>query len=234
MGMLQARTKSILEASIRDFIETGKPVTSESLFDRYDFGIRPAMIRRELNFLGEAGFLSQNHPSAGRVPTDKAYRFFIRELLSRNGLIKKGNNRFADLIEEFLTGERVRFIKEMASYLKILSAGFEPETEWFVRSGFREMLEGLDFRSRDELLEVVNDLEVLPERLMRSVITWKEESNWPRVFVGKSPITKSPHLTVLVERLNPNKQELYLVAIGPKRMDYEKSLGLFKHLEKYV
>ena len=64
------RTAQILEAAIQEFINTGEPVSSGLLYDRYDFGIKPAMIRLELDELEDGGYLEQPHHSAGRVPTD--------------------------------------------------------------------------------------------------------------------------------------------------------------------
>ena len=78
--MLKERTLDILEASVRDFIETGNPVTSERLYRKYDFGIKPAMIRWELHDLAKQNYLCQNHPSGGRIPSDKAYKFFVEEI----------------------------------------------------------------------------------------------------------------------------------------------------------
>ncbi|OGG38085.1 hypothetical protein A2116_00215 [Candidatus Jorgensenbacteria bacterium GWA1_49_17] len=229
--MLKERTKLVLDAAVRDYITVGKPVTSESLFGKYDFGIKPAMIRWELCALGEDDYFYQNHPSGGRIPTDKAYRFFINELLD-SGEEARTSNRFEDLIENFFEGERTRLIEKMAGYLKTLSVGYEPETDWFMKSGFRNMLENLALTDRDEILEVVDDFENLSARLTKTVGKWHEEDEWPQVFLGKSPITKSPHLAVMVDCFRPANQELFVMVIGPKRMDYEKSLNVLRSLER--
>ena len=71
------RTKSILEAVIKEFAKTGSPVSSSRLYENYDFGIRPARIRSELNSLVKLGYLDRPHTSAGRVPTNKGYVFFV-------------------------------------------------------------------------------------------------------------------------------------------------------------
>ena len=79
---MNERTAQILEAAIQGFINTGEPVSSGWLFDHYDFGIKPAMIRLELDKLEDDGYLEQPHHSAGRVPTDVGYEFFAKQLLS--------------------------------------------------------------------------------------------------------------------------------------------------------
>ena len=220
-----------MDTAIRDYILTGRPATSESLFEKYDFGIKPAMIRAELCALGEDGYFYQNHPSGGRIPTDKAYRLFIRELLERE---ESGRTfgRFENLIESFFEGERARLIENMAGYLKALSVGYEPETDWFMKSGFKNMLECLALTDRDEILEVVDDFENLSSRLMKTAEKWRGEEEWPQVFLGRNRITRSPHLAVMVDRLRPANQDFFVMVIGPKRMDYEKSLGVLRSLER--
>ena len=78
---LNERTKSILNAIINSYIATAEPVGSRTVTKRYELGISPATVRNIMSDLEEMGFLSQPHTSAGRVPTDKAYRFYIDTLL---------------------------------------------------------------------------------------------------------------------------------------------------------
>lgn len=237
---MEPRAKAILESSVRDFIEEGRPITSECLYEKHDFGIKPAMIRWELNDLCGAGYFYQNHPSGGRFPTDKAYRFFVKELLhndegeTRGGRNESNLNKFAGLVEGFLEGKRDRLIHELADYLGVLSVGYEPVAEWIARSGFKDLCETLELKSRDDFVEVVSDFEALPDRLVESVRQWKKDTVWPQVFVGQSPITKSRYLSVIAHRLDIDDNDVFIIAIGPKRMDYEKSLDLLKSLERTV
>jgi len=74
---LDERKARLLQAVVREFIQTAEPVGSKALADRYSLGISPATIRNELAALEEQGFLSHPHTSAGRVPTDRGYRFYV-------------------------------------------------------------------------------------------------------------------------------------------------------------
>ena len=222
---------------MREFIKTGQPITSKRLYQKYDFGIRPAMIRWELNDLSEAGYFYQNHPSGGRFPTDKAYRFFVRNLLRDSEEEIRVNShidRFVDLMEEFLEGERDRLIQELSGYLGVLGVGYEPVAERMSSSGFKDLFSNLELDERSDFVEVAKDFEFLPNRLALNINRWQEDDAWPQVFIGKSPITKSHHLSVVAQRLVVNNEEIFIIAIGPKRMDYEKSLGLLKYLEKVL
>ena len=80
--MLSERQQAILGAVVQGFVEDGRPVGSKSLAVRPDLEWSPSTIRSELASLEEEGFLSHPHTSAGRVPTDSGYRFYVEELLT--------------------------------------------------------------------------------------------------------------------------------------------------------
>ncbi|MDZ7766324.1 MAG: heat-inducible transcriptional repressor HrcA [Melioribacteraceae bacterium] len=78
---LTEREKSILRYVIQQFILTANPVGSRNIAKRYDIGLSPASIRNIMSDLEESGFLNHPHTSAGRVPTDKGYRFYVDSLM---------------------------------------------------------------------------------------------------------------------------------------------------------
>lgn len=80
MGITE-RQKLILALVIREYIETAQPVGSQRLVEHYSLGFSPATVRNEMATLTEAGLLRQLHTSAGRVPTEEGYRYFVRQLM---------------------------------------------------------------------------------------------------------------------------------------------------------
>ena len=78
---LNARARKILYAAVTEFIATGEPVGSRTLARKYGLDLSPASIRNVLSDLEEGGFFHQPHASAGRVPSDRAFRFFIDALM---------------------------------------------------------------------------------------------------------------------------------------------------------
>lgn len=77
---IDERTRKILMAIIHSFIHTGEPVGSRVISKRFDFGLSPATIRNIMSDLEDMGFLEQPHTSAGRMPTDKGYRYYVDNL----------------------------------------------------------------------------------------------------------------------------------------------------------
>lgn len=80
---LSRRERRVLEAVIRSYVETAEPAGSRTLSRRFGLGVSPATIRNTMSELEEKGFLFHPHTSAGRVPTDKAYRAYVDSLLTR-------------------------------------------------------------------------------------------------------------------------------------------------------
>ena len=83
---LDERQKIILALVIRDYIDHAQPVGSKTLVDKYGLNFSPATVRNEMVALTEVGFLHQPHTSAGRVPTEEGYRYFVRQLMGRTDL----------------------------------------------------------------------------------------------------------------------------------------------------
>jgi heat-inducible transcriptional repressor len=79
---LTPRERRVLEAVIQAYVQTAEPAGSRLLSRRFGLGVSPATIRNTMSDLEEKGFLSHPHTSAGRVPTDKAYRAYVDSLLN--------------------------------------------------------------------------------------------------------------------------------------------------------
>lgn len=74
---LDDRKINILKAIIGSYIESGEAIGSRTISKKYELGVSPATIRNEMSDLEEMGFLVQPHTSSGRIPTDKAYRYYV-------------------------------------------------------------------------------------------------------------------------------------------------------------
>ena len=236
---MNPRTQQILEAVIREFINTGEPVSSKVLYKKYDFEVKPATIRNELNFLDEEDFLSQPHTSSGRVPTDKAYRFLAHKVLAdfAEDLLSGFDREINALISEFARGDFRDFVHDVSEHLGVLSAGYNSEEKSVYKSGLDDLFERLVsdiwFTDRREIYAIAKDFENLDERMV-DLLNFLKKENEPKIFIGKSPITRSHHLSVIAERFNADGEDFVVAAIGPKRMDYEDGIKFFLKLRKKI
>ncbi len=80
IGPLDLRTQAILRAVIEEYVTTASPVGSQALVDRYGLGVSSATVRSILAELEASGLLTHPHTSAGRVPTDEGYRFYVESI----------------------------------------------------------------------------------------------------------------------------------------------------------
>ena len=99
MGMeLDDRKLKILQAIIKNYLETGEPVGSRTISKYTDLNLSSATIRNEMADLEELGYIVQPHTSAGRIPTDKGYRLYVDTLMQEK--VDEVNNMRDDLLEK--------------------------------------------------------------------------------------------------------------------------------------
>jgi heat-inducible transcriptional repressor len=123
---LDERTRNILTAVIHSFIHTGEPVGARTISKRFDFGLSPATIRNIMSDLEELGFLEQPHTSAGRMPTDQGYRFYVDnlrgiEVLSaeESALISQRYAPYHGEVDEVMTATS-RLLSEISRYAGVV------------------------------------------------------------------------------------------------------------------
>lgn len=110
--VLDKRSQSILLELIRDYIDKAEPVGSRSLAKSYFNKLSPATIRNVMSDLEEMGYLHQPHVSAGRIPTDKGYRFFVNNILD---FPTQGNSHlFSESEEQISTNQSFDEVLETA------------------------------------------------------------------------------------------------------------------------
>ena len=100
---LSERKLRILQAIISDFIKTAEPVGSRTLSKKFDLGISPATIRNEMADLEEMGYLTHPHTSAGRVPSEQAYRLYVNDMMKKRELSEEEKNAIASKLYENVT-----------------------------------------------------------------------------------------------------------------------------------
>ncbi len=114
---LSERQLQILQAIISDYVENAEPVGSRSIAKKHDLGVSPATIRNEMSDLEEMGYLTHPHTSAGRVPSDKAYRLYVNELMKKRNL----SPREKKIINDRLSASRDEFDTTLRHAAELLS-----------------------------------------------------------------------------------------------------------------
>lgn len=175
---LTERGKQILEAIIEDYIATAEPVGSRTVTRRHGVSLSPATVRNVMADLEEMGFLASPHTSAGRVPTDKAYRFYVDSLLEVRNIAREEQDEIRrrcsvagrDLGE--VLKETSRMLSSLSHYTGIVvaprfTANIFRHIE-FIKLGGRRLLAILVSQNgtvQNKLIET--DEELRPEELVR-------------------------------------------------------------------
>lgn len=100
---LTERKQKILQAILGNFIYSAEPVGSRTISKKYDMGISAATIRNEMSDLEEMGYLTHPHTSAGRIPSEKAYRFYVDSLMQKYELSDDDKLQIDRLIDSSLS-----------------------------------------------------------------------------------------------------------------------------------
>lgn len=122
---LDQRKQTILNAIIRTYLETGEPVGSRTISKYTDLNLSSATIRNEMSDLEELGFIIQPHTSAGRIPSDKGYRYYVdslvqektREVSVMNSMMIARTSRMEELLKQV-----VKFLANQTNYTTMISA----------------------------------------------------------------------------------------------------------------
>ncbi len=118
---LTSREQSVLGAVIRSYVDTAEPAGSRTVARQFDLGISPATVRNTMSDLEAKGYLFHPHTSAGRVPTDLAYRFFVDCLIQPAVLTKQERGKIAKELDGAGPSAVERLVRRAAKALSLLS-----------------------------------------------------------------------------------------------------------------
>jgi len=187
--------------------------------------------------LEKEGFLYQPHISAGRIPTDKGYRYFVEEIMKDKVLSKEEQQKMQ---REFLKlkAQNTRLTKTTAKLLSHLSGNFAISgligNDEFSDFGMRELMEEPEFRELDDMCRLVEVLDYMDEKFDKLVKNIKEGET--KIFIGKeNPISEISNCSMMVSPYKLKSGEKGILAlIGPKRMNYAKNKSMIEYVKKLL
>jgi len=229
------RQQHILGTLVREYVASAEPVASGDLVQKYRLPYSPATVRSDLVALDGAGYLTQPHTSAGRIPTDRGYRFFINHVLeSREPAVENRDERaFEALAEVESPAEFLKQASRLVAHLtqNAVLAGF-PNEDLFYKSGMSEVAQAPEFIEAPTMREFAALLDVLDDEMEG---LWKTlDAREPLVFIGReNPIASARHYGMIVSALEtPFHREGVIALLGPKRMDYARNVAIMRRLSE--
>lgn len=230
METLTKRQSEILNTITERYIDSKKPISSKLLAKKHGFGIKPAMLRVEMQKLTDMGYLTQPHTSAGRIPTDKGYRFYVdnserkKKGVKMDGELNSAEKEIDDSFKFFQ--DLTKRVAELSSNLALT---YFPEEDILFKEGWDNIFKEPEFEDADfisRFAEMVENMEKNMEDLT--------DFDFPQIFIGKeNQLPGAQDFSTIVSNVVFTKKKKGIVAIlGLKRMDYNKNVEIINSLNK--
>lgn len=194
--------------------------------------LSPATIRNELLELCELGFLEQPHTSAGRIPTDKGYRFFVDYLLDDEELLDSAELSLLKRI--FSVREEDEFLQEFGRGLSQIGGVFAAvalrDKDFMYETGFSEVADEPEFEDPKNIREFGE----LVDRLNKGFQDFAEKFSGDKgeIFIGdENPLGYSSCSMVVSRWRHPRGFEGFFTLVGPKRTDYAKHKAVVRRIK---
>jgi heat-inducible transcriptional repressor len=228
---LGARKAQVLRAVVHDYIRTGEPVGSGAVAARPGIEVSPATVRSEMAALEELGFLTQPHTSAGRVPTDLGYRFYVDHLPRRLGLSPPRRQEIEGFFQEapLDVEELARRTAVLLSRITHYGAIAEPPHAHHVFiGGVANIAREEAFARRETLTRLFEALEE-EDALIRMLRAMSTAPSRPGVVVRigrENPIRALREASLVVAPYRVGGEPAGTVAVlGPTRMAYPVAMA---------
>lgn len=231
--MLSARQSALLGTIIKTYIDQAHPIASNQLVTRDGFDVSPATIRNDMAALTEAGYLVQPHTSAGRIPTEKAWRWFIdqepsaaiskREQAILNSVVTEHRTRQDELMR--------RLAKTMAELAdeSVLVAWDRHDTYY---TGLANLFSQPEFDQADLVLSLSRVIDRLDDVVARMYDRVEDE---PEVLVGReNPFSHQCGVILVRYRIGHRSVGGLIGILGPVRQDYGENLARLKYAQRLL
>ncbi len=226
------RSAKILYTLVELYISDARPIGSAQLSEKMSMPISTATIRKVLSRLEEDGYIYQPHTSAGRIPTDKGYRYYVDntsvKALSDNKR-RQIRDKFSELYSTYQNQSRTaaRLLSELVHAVAITSL---PESSDVQEAGMYELLDENDMEAALEVASLLKNIDKYIQYLADKV---HEDVS---VYIGEeNPVFSAKHTSLLVKTFNrPDGSQAILIITGPKRMAYQKNIGLIESVAEAI
>lgn len=231
---MKDRKLRVLLAIAESFIQSASPIGSKYIIGRHKFNVSPATIRNEMAELETEGYISQPHTSAGRVPTDKGYRFLFDTFQEERGEQEKAEEEFR---KHYAIQLRKRTREKLFDAVSLLaqvtgnvSFATLPDNRQTIYLGIANVLKQPEFYANPAIASQV--VEVL-EKDFVSLLNKIDIQDDVNVFIGEENIINQfQSCTLMVARYNIKDHNGYFGVLGPTRLRYAYNYTAIKCVRK--
>ncbi len=231
---MNERQVKILAAVVREYTKTGLPVGSGTLAQV--FGVSSATLRADMARLERSGLLYQPHTSAGRIPTDDGFRYFVEHIMPERELSKQEQQQLQKELLK-LKAQNTRLMRTTAKLLSTVgncaAVMVNAKTGEVSEFGMRNLLVQVDKDNVDDLCKIAETLDYIDERC--DALMQELPDGETQIFIGEeNPISKAKNYSMVVSKYRNDGEEGIVALIGPKNMKYDKNKSLIDYVKKFL
>jgi heat-inducible transcriptional repressor len=234
--MLSERQQKLLNILIERHIKTSQPVSSKSIVESGYFSLSSATIRCEMHILEKAGYLTHIHTSSGRVPTARAYRLYVDNLMSNSNFFVPESLRIkihtaiknAAEDPEELNKIVANIVSNLSDNIVVTSI---KDSDYYYKTGLSSLFELPEFKEFERIFNIANVFDKFEEffnQIEKEI--FGDKDNDIQVFIGEENYIKNMknESVILAKYPLPGKKVGSMTLIGPMRMDYDRNIGIAK------
>jgi len=223
---MKDRQKSLLNLIISEHIKTAAPVGSKLLSSGQN--VSSATVRNEMSDLEKQGYIYQPHTSAGRVPTEKGYQFYVDNFIEKKEIKASWRNNFNTVLKSKLDKDQIlknlaKNVVEVADETVIVA--FDKNNIYY--TGLTNLFKKPEFAEQNlicNMSEVIDHLDETVNKIFNKI-------NKVEILIGsKNPFGDDCSSVIGKYQLKNNDSGLFII-LGPKRMDYDKNLALVDYIK---
>jgi len=227
------RKEQLLNLLVENYIKTAEPIGSRFLLTASKLDIGEATVRNDLRALEEEGYLTHPHTSAGRIPTEKGYRFYLEDLrMEKERLTKRENevlSRALSKKDQNYIQARKGMAKEMADVSDMaVMVAFSDDSVYY--TGLSKLFSQPEFQETDLVASVSQVFDNCDECLGDFFEVVDENT---KVYVGgENPFGE--RMSIIASKFEGEGQTGTLLVIGPIRQNYKKNFALINRIKEII
>ena len=230
---INPRQASILESIVRLYIETALPVGSALVLARSGLNVSPATVRNDMADLEAAGYIASPHTSAGRVPTELAYEYYIAHFLSDVSLPSPEERQLQQITQSYQEfNERVRQLAKAVAGFSSAGVFVAGTNQDIFYTGLTNLFAQPEFREQEQVHAMSQVLDHLDEA-MADIITAAPTDNVSILVGSRNPLGSTCSVIITHCRVSPEVDIIFGI-LGPTRMDYDRNVARSERFREFM
>lgn len=230
---MESRLQNLFHSIIKEYVATAEPVGSQLMAKKYFKDLSAATIRNDMAQLEEQSLIFQPHISAGRIPTEEGWQYYLKNILQECELEAKTKQEVKQLVKKLKSDHEVG-LKDLAKNLaessqNAILVGFGPHNVYY--TGLANLFSQPEFSNQQVVYSISSVIDHLDDIISRIFEGVKGEV---QVLAGSQNPFSSDCGVILGRYQSADTDSGILGVLGPIRMDYERNVSLIKYVLQII